>query len=157
MDVHTAQRGGLTSQRAHSTQATDTHLRGPALGFWPPTGWDPFCCPWTPEEGVPLSCIPKIRQDSGNPGSCTWFEPGTQVAPVDEETEAQEEAIFHLPLLQHDRGAEAPREGPTAQSAHSHLTSWKSGLVGLPQSAPHIPFSVSVSCRVGRQFHPMFK
>ena len=41
---------------------------------------------------------------------------------MDEETEAQEEAVFHLPLLQHDRGDEAAREGPTAQPAHSHLT-----------------------------------
>ena len=76
---------------------------------------------------------------------------------MDEETEAQEEAVFHLPLLQHDRGDEAAREGPTAQPAHSHLTSWKSGLEELPQSAPHIPFSGSVSCGVGRQFLPMFK
>ena len=64
------------------------------------------------------------------------------MAPVDEETKAQEEAVFHLPLLQHDRGDEAPREGPTAQPAHSFLTSWKSGLEGLPQSAPTFPFLV---------------
>ena len=51
----------------------------------------------------------------------------------------------------------SPEAGPYGPARPLPPDFLKSGLEGLPHSAPLIPFSVSASCGAGRQFLPMFK